>query len=112
MAFIKAYSSVRDDVAAELGGPIEELSEQVSGALPYGPLEDGVWKRFVGWLRLRLTGTGTVTIDARNALGVVTTIVPAMAITGATNTIIYPFPGVDATSIRATLTGSATAEIV
>ncbi len=77
-----------------------------------GPLANGAWVAFGRMPRLRLVGTGTVTLDARNRLGTVTNSVAAYTISGATNQIEFPFFGDDAVEVRATLTGTATAEII
>ncbi len=76
------------------------------------PLSANSWTRVTGLPRLRLTGTGTVSIDARNSLGAITTGVLNYSVTGATNQIEFPFFGNDAVEVRATLTGTATAEII
>lgn len=77
-----------------------------------GELTSGTWMQVPSIFRLRLTGTGTVTVDAKDSLGNITTGVESYAPSGATDEIQYPFLGDDAVSIRVTLTGSATAEVI
>lgn len=79
-------------------------------ALP-GPLTSE-WRRFPSLCRLLLNGTGTVTIDARNKSGTATSAVFVETITGASNAVRFPYFGDDAYEIRATLTGTATVEII
>lgn len=79
-----------------------------------GPLTSGVWKPFTGLPRLKLTGTGTVTIDANTAVngtGTTTAAVFTASPAGST-TIAFPFFGTDAVAVRATYTGTALAEII
>ena len=91
------------------------LTSQIVSALTgqfYGALIDGAWKRVSGLPRLRLNGTGTVTIDARNLAGTITTGVFTQTVSGASGLIAFPYFGDDAVEVRATLTGTATAEII
>lgn len=76
------------------------------------PLVAGTWYKFTGLPRLLLNGTGTVTIDARNRAGTVTTAVYSTTLASAVNLIDFPFFGDDAVEIRAAYTESASAEIV
>jgi hypothetical protein len=79
---------------------------------PFGPLTQGQWQRTTGLPRLLLSGTGTVSIDAINAAGAITTGVEAYTISDATNQLEYPYFGADAVAIRATYSNTATAEII
>jgi hypothetical protein len=91
---------------------LRSLLQQNGISIP-GVLVSGIWTRTSGLPRLRLTGTGTVAIDARDSLGAVTTdVVGPYTLTGETNRIEFPFFGSATTEIRATITGSATAEII
>lgn len=82
------------------------------GAVLYGPMTSGTWMKCPSIFRLRLTGTGTVTIDSRDTLGNITTGVASYILSGATDQIEFPYAGDDAVAIRATLTGTATAEVI
>lgn len=62
-------------------------------------------------MRLRMTGTGTVTMDSRNAAGTITLAVYTATVSGST-LVEYAYPGDDADSIRVALTGTATAEVI
>lgn len=97
-------SAASAEAAAEAVGQL--------GAFLPGALQNGVWKPFSGMPRLRLTGTGTVTIDARNSLGTITEDVETYATTAATNQIEFPFFGDDAVEVRAAITGTLSAEII
>jgi hypothetical protein len=84
------------------------------GMFGTGALPSGVWVGFTGLPRLKLGGTGTVSIDTNTKLdgsGTTTTGV-FTATTSGTTTIAFPFFGNDAVAVRATLTGTATAEII
>lgn len=81
------------------------------GFLP-GPLLSATWKPITGMPRLLLNGTGTVSIDAKNRAGTITSAVYSITLSGAVNQIAFPYFGDDALAVRATFTGTATAEIV
>lgn len=95
----------------DLGPAIRAL---INAAIAYLPdtLTSGEWKPLTGWPRLLLNGTGTVSIDARNRAGTVTTGVFTQTLSSAVNEIAFPYFGDDAVEVRATLTGTATAEIL
>lgn len=76
------------------------------------PLNTGVWTRTPSIWRLRLTGTGTCTLDARDSLGAITLAFATYTATAATDQIEFPFAGANAVEIRATLTGTCTAEVI
>lgn len=82
------------------------------GTALYGQMTDGSWMKCPPIFRLRLTGTGTVTLDAKDALGNITTGVASYTVSGATDQIEFPYAGDNAVAIRATLTGTATAEVI
>lgn len=90
------------------------IRAKINDAIAYLPnmLVSGEWKPFTSWPRLLLNGSGTVTIDSRNRAGTITTGVFAQTLSGATNEIAFPYFGDDAVEIRATLTGTAVAEIL
>jgi len=77
-----------------------------------GPFVNGVWRPFTGLPRLLLNGTGTITIDARNNAGTVTTGVFSQTVSSASDLVAFPYFGDDAIEVRATLGGTATAEII
>lgn len=76
------------------------------------PLSANSWTRVTGLPRLRLTGTGTVSIDARDSLGNITAGVESYSVSGAVNQIEFPFFGESTIEVRATVTGTAVAEII
>ena len=82
------------------------------GGFLRGALSADEWFTVPSIFRLRLTGTGTVTIDSKDALGSITTGIASYTVTDATNQIEFPYAGDAAVMIRATLTGSATAEVI
>lgn len=86
-----------------------DMGVSLTGALP-----SGVWVQIYGLSRLKLSGTGTVSIDANTALdgtGTTTTAVFTASPAG-TTAIAFPFFGNDAVAVRATYTGTAAAEII
>ena len=83
-----------------------------SGASMYGALANGVWHAIPSIWRLRLTGTGTVTLDSVDSLGNVTSAFDSYSVAGATDDVEFPFAGTNAVAVRATLLGAVTAEII
>ena len=73
---------------------------------------DGSWKRVPSIFRLRLTGTGTIQIDARNSLGTITESVASYNVSGATDQIEFPYAGDDAVEIRAITAGAVSVEVI
>ena len=82
--------------------------------LPFqrGPLADGVWMIIPTIFRLRLTGTGTVTLDAKDSLGNITTGVASFTASGATDQIEFPYAGDNAVAIMAHITGLTSVEVI
>ena len=93
-------------------GNVTGLVGPDGGSAFFGSMTNGAWMKVPSLFRMRMTGTGTVTIDAKNALGTITSAFATYSPSGATNQIEYPYPGDDVVMIRATLTGTATAEII
>lgn len=96
-----------DAIGLELsaGKAVGPLAAQVRG----GPLKNGEWAKLPSMCKLLLDGTGTVTIDTRARDGTITTSVAAYNVVGPAED--YPYFD-NAYEVRATLTGTATAEIV
>lgn len=100
--------------------PIETLTDTDAAALRsalfgylLGPLVSGEWKPITGLPRLKLSGVGTVTIDANTEIdgsGTTTAAVFTATVSGAQTA--FPFFGLDAVAVRATYTGTANAEII
>lgn len=90
------------------------IRAKLNDAIAYLPntLVSGEWKPFTSWPRLLLNGTGTVSIDARNRAGTVTTGVFTQTLSSAVDEIAFPYFGDDAVEVRATLTGTAVVEIL
>ena len=78
---------------------------------PGGTLSAG-WTRTPSIFRLRLTGTGTCVLDSRDSLGNITAAFATYTASGATDQIEFPYAGANAVEIRATLTGTITAEVI
>lgn len=83
-----------------------------SRVLIAGDMVSGEWVTTPTVFRLLLNGTGTVTLDARDAAGTVTTSVETYTLSSAVNQIEFPYGGDSAVAILATLTGTATAKVI
>jgi len=95
-----------DDTGAPIAAiAVGALAAQVRG----GPLQNGIWTKLPAIYRILLGGTGTVSIDTRARDGTITTGVVTYSPTGPAED--YPYFD-NAYEVRATLTGTATAEIV
>jgi hypothetical protein len=77
-----------------------------------GNLASGEWFNPPSIFRLLLNGTGTVTIDSKDAAGTIKTGVYSTTLSSAVNEIAFPYAGDNAIQIRATLTGTATAKVI
>ena len=83
------------------------------GSFLYGPVTSGTWMKVPSLFRLRITGTGTLQMDSKDSLGNITLATfPLTSYTGATDTIEFPYAGDDAVTIRVTLTGTLTCEVI
>lgn len=82
-------------------------------ALVSGACISGEWRFALSLFRLRITGTGTVTMDSRDSLGNITlnSSGPYTA-TAATDQIEFPYAGDDAREIRLTFPATATVEVI
>ena len=72
----------------------------------------GQWLSAPSIFRLRLVGTGTITVDSRDRLGVISTAVETYTISGATNQIEFPWLGDGAVEMRVTYPATATVEVL
>lgn len=77
-----------------------------------GASYSGEWISAPSIFRLRLVGTGTITVDSRDRLGVVTTGVENYFISGASNQIEFPYLGDGAVEMRVTYPSTATVEVL
>lgn len=70
------------------------------------------WIPVSSWPHIRLTGTGTCTVDARDGSGLVTSSVDVFTAIAALDQHEYPSVEPETTAIRFTLTGTCIAEVV
>lgn len=88
----------------------------VSGAgssFLYGPVTSGAWMKVPSLFRLRITGTGTLQMDSKDSQGNITLATfPLTSYTSETDKIEFPYAGDDAVTIRVTLTGTLTCEVI
>jgi hypothetical protein len=78
----------------------------------YSAIESGAWRYVPPIFRIYVSGTGSITIDAKNPAGVITTSVYTGSLSGANGEILYPYLGDDASQMRVTFTGSLTGEVI
>lgn len=72
----------------------------------------GQWISAPSIFRLRLVGTGTITVDSRDRLGAITTAVETYTISSATNQIEFPWLGDGAVEMRVTYPAAVTVEVL
>ncbi len=72
----------------------------------------GAWQRVPSIFRLRLVGTGMVSIDSRTSAGVEKMYVAQYAVTAATDQVEYPYLGEAAVEMRVTATGDVAWEVI
>lgn len=88
-----------------------EVSAGEGGAI-LGSLISGQWFNPTSIFRLLCNGTGSITLDSKDASGAITTGVFSVTLSAAVNQIEFPYAGDGAIQIRATLTGTATAKVI
>ena len=94
------------------GAAYESDIEAVSAMIPGGSLNSGGWVRLPAIYFFSINGTGTVVLDSmRRSDSTITTGVVAFTATGVETEQYYVFDSSIAW-VRATFTGSATAEVV
>ena len=76
------------------------------------PLWSGSWTPAPSLFRLRLVGTGSLVVDSRDALGVVSSAVATFSADAATNQIEFPYLGDSAIEMRATFPSTMTVEVL
>lgn len=105
---------VRSDsiVAESAAGAVSLVSGDGSSFL-YGPVTSGTWMKVPSLFRLRITGTGTLQMDSKDSQGNITLATfPLTSYTSETDKIEFPYAGDDAVTIRVTLTGTLTCEVI
>jgi hypothetical protein len=97
---------------------------QIDGAIPPGPSADALagfirpalvsaaWANVPSLSRLRVVGTGPLSIDSRDRAGNVTTAVFAGSYSATAETIEFPYYGDSAVQIRATFPSNLTVEVI
>lgn len=75
-------------------------------------LAPGQWQSIPSISRLRVVGTGSLSIDSRDRAGTVTTAVFTGSYASATGTIEFPYYGDAAVQIRATFPATLTVEVI
>lgn len=79
---------------------------------PSNPLVSGEWTKAPSISRLRVTGTGLLSIDSKTRAGVVTTAVFVGTYFGTAETIEFPYYGDAAVQICASFPPTLTAEVI
>lgn len=94
-------------------GQVTSLVSGDGSSFLYGPVTSGAWMKVPSIFRLRITGTGTLQMDSRDSLGNITLATfPLTSYTAETDKIEFPYAGDDAVTIRVTLTGTLTCEVI
>jgi hypothetical protein len=95
--------------------PTNGITDPASAAAVRGAsfaLTSGVWTLAPTISRLRLVGTGALSIDSRDRAGTVSTAVFTGSYSGAAGTIEFPYYGDAAVQIRATFPNTLTVEVL
>lgn len=100
----------RDEKGANLTP--EEGDANLRALNIYSRITSGAWRYAPSIFRLYVSGTGSITVDAKNPAGVITTGAYTGTLSGASGEIIYPFLGNDASQMRVTFTGTLTGEVI
>ena len=107
-----------DGPAPDEGGlvrydPVTQSLVSGDGSFLYGPVTSGTWMKVPSLFRLRITGTGTLQMDSKDSQGNITLATfPLTSYTAETDKIEFPYAGDDAVTIRVTLTGTLTCEVI
>lgn len=72
----------------------------------------GQWASIPSLSRLRIVGTGSLSIDSRNRAGVVTSFVFSKTYASVLESIEFPYYGNSAVEIRATFPNTLTVEVI
>jgi hypothetical protein len=88
--------------------------DSVSGAIPgvNGLAVAGAWMRPSIPLRIRIVGTGTLSMDARDAAGTVTLAVFSVSYAMAADAVEWPYPGDTARQVRFIFPPTMTVEVL
>jgi hypothetical protein len=78
----------------------------------YSKIKSGEWRYCPPIFKIYISGTGTITINAKNPAGAINAAVYSAALTGASGEVLYPFIGADASQMQITLTGTLTGEVI
>jgi hypothetical protein len=98
-------------LAARLGW---ELLREGDGPAPdvNGMAASGAWMRPAVPFRVRVLGTGSLTMDARDSAGTVTAAVFQDAYATQTDAVIWPYPGDSARQVRFNFPSTLTIEVL
>lgn len=101
---------------ARSAGGVGDLIEVVLAPVPAlvsGACVSGQWRFALSMFRLRITGTGAVTMDSRDSLGNITLNSDGpFTASAATDQIEFPYAGDNAREIRLTFPATATVEVI
>lgn len=113
--FKSAVIAMPNGTELPVGNVVAETNPLTGGSrfLLSGDVVSGEWVSTPPILKMLLNGTGTISMDSRDASGAVTTGAVSMTLSGASNLMTYDFfPGETAMAVRFNLTGSATAKVI
>ena len=100
------------DANGNVVGLVGPNGEQVQAVGLPMPLVSGQWIACPPLCRLRLVGSGTVSFDARDALGAVSSAVFSATAASATNQIEFPYFGDTAFAVRPTFPQTLQVQVV
>lgn len=116
---IQLTATVRINGVVQSSGAVLNLGEQSETDLVRRGLAtwlgsdlSATWIQVPHFTRLRLSGNGTVRLDARNRAKIETLNVVTYSVNDAQEVIKFPFLGVDAVEMRITRTGTASCEVL
>ena len=88
------------------------IRETAGGTVLSGALDNGAWANPPSIFRLLCNGTGTITLDSKDAAGNITIGDFSVTLSGAVNQIEFPYCGDSSVQIRANYTGTASAQVI
>lgn len=113
--------SVANGVERISGDNNEELTvatvkvDPVTGGIRYllnGPAISGEWVTTAAVFKVVITGTGSVTMDARDANGDITSSVYSESLSGAVNQVGFPYAGDAAMAVRFNFPSTISVQVI
>lgn len=109
------YAQLRMDVTAISAGSVASAVvavDQTAAVGSGGALQSNVWAAVPAISRLRVVGTGTLSVDSRSRGGLIASAVFTGNYSNTLETIEFPYYGDAAVEIRATFPATLTVEVI